>query len=131
MRSVPECALGFVYLITAPNGMKYIGKKLFTSARKRAPLKGTKRVRRDRVESKWRDYFGSSRELQEELARTGPQGWRREILHLCTSKWELAWLELKEQLDRNVLVDESYFNSIIHVRLSVRKTFRPPPRARH
>jgi hypothetical protein len=109
--------LGFVYLITAPSGMKYVGKKLFRSAIRRKPLKGTKRVRLDHKESDWRKYFGSSKELLAELSRTNPMHWKREILHLCTSKWAMAYLELKEQMARDVLMREDYFNGILHIRL--------------
>ena len=63
--------LGFVYLITAPSGRKYIGKKLFWSALRRAPLKGQKRVRRASVESDWMKYYGSSNELLKELRDHG------------------------------------------------------------
>jgi len=114
----PAGYLGFVYLITAPNGMKYVGKKLFLSARRRKPLKGQKRNRRDHVESDWHKYFGSSNELQAELKRVGLRGWKREILHLCKSKWEMAYVELKEQLARDALLSDVYWNSIIHVRLN-------------
>lgn len=124
--------LGFVYLITAPSGMKYVGKKLFWAAIRRKPLKGKKRVRCDRRESDWRKYYGSSDALQRErqATRGTPQDtlWRREILHLCRSKWELAYLELKEQLSRDALMRADYYNGIIHVRLSrPPKTFRIAP----
>jgi hypothetical protein len=109
--------LGFVYLITAPSGMKYVGKKLFWSAIRRKALKGTKRVRLDRKESDWRKYFGSSKELLAELARTNPMDWKREILHLCQSKWECAYLELKEQMARDALMRDDYWNGILHIRL--------------
>lgn len=110
--------LGFVYLITAPSGRMYVGKKMFWSNVKCKPLKGQTRNRRVRKESDWRKYFGSSNELQAELRRTDPADWRREILHLCESKWELAYVELKEQLARDALFRPEYFNSIIHVRLN-------------
>ena len=109
--------LGFVYLITSPSGMRYVGKKLFWSAIRRKPLKGTKRVRLDHKESDWKSYFGSSKELLAELARTNPMDWKREILHLCTSKWSLAYMELKEQMARDVLMRDDYFNGILHIRL--------------
>lgn len=118
--------LGFIYLVTAPNGMKYIGKKQFWSSIKRKPLKGQKRVRRDKKESDWRKYFGSSASLLVEMEKTGPNGWTREILRLCTCKWDLAYFELQEQLACDAIRDPGYWNSILNIRLPVRKTFAPP-----
>ena len=113
----PDGVLGFVYLITAPSGMKYVGKKLFYSSIRRKPLKGTKRHRRDQKESDWRKYFGSSNDLLAELARTGPEGWTREILCFAKSKWALSYLELKEQLARDVIMRDDYWNGLLHIRL--------------
>ena len=113
--------LGFVYVITSPEGRKYVGKKLFWSSIRRKPLKGQKRHRRDSRESDWKKYVGSSNELLADLERLGPVGWRREILSFHTSKWDLAYNELMEQLRRDVLSREDYYNGIIHVRLSVKK----------
>ena len=48
-------AYGFVYLITTPEGQKYIGRKYFWSIRK---VKG--KTRRQRSESDWKKYYGSS-----------------------------------------------------------------------
>jgi len=36
-------------------------------------------------------------------------------------KWELAYFEIKEQIDKNVLMREDYYNGIINVRIG-----RPP-----
>jgi hypothetical protein len=116
--TAPEEWLGFVYLITSPSGKMYVGKKLFWSRIRRKPLKGTRRVRIERKESDWRKYFGSSNELVAELGRTGRSFWTREILHLCESKWECSFAELKIQLALNALVRTDFFNSIIHVRLN-------------
>ena len=46
---------GFVYLITTPEGQKYIGRKYFWSIRK---ARG--KSRRQRSESDWKAYYGSS-----------------------------------------------------------------------
>lgn len=109
--------LGFVYVIESPSGMKYVGKKLFWSTIRRKPLKGKNRVRVCKVESNWRKYYGSSKELLAEMERK-PAGWRREIVHLCTSKWEMAYVELRLQMGLDALFRPDYYNSIIHVRLN-------------
>ena len=62
----PEDYQGFVYQITElSTGKKYIGKKNFWSP-KTLP-KNSKRPRKikTRIESNWREYYGSNKELQE------------------------------------------------------------------
>ena len=57
--------VGFVYVITdLVNRKKYVGKKLFKSTRRLAPLKGKTRKRKVVKESDWQDYFGSSEEVK-------------------------------------------------------------------
>lgn len=119
--------LGMVYLITAPSGMRYVGKKLFLSSVTRKPLKGKKLKRHSKKESDWRTYFGSSAKLVAELTRKGPAGWRREVLHLCRSRWEMSYLELKEQLQRDALLRPDYWNSILHIRLNQPPAGYKPP----
>ena len=107
--------VGFVYLLTAPDGKKYVGKKLFVSKRKLPPLKGKTRRRTKISESDWKTYYGSSEQVQE-LIESGTL-FKREILHLCRSKGELSYLEAKEQFDREVLLRDDYFNGIIQVKI--------------
>lgn len=109
---------GFVYIITdLTNNKKYIGKKGFWSRKTLPPLKGKTRKRRSIVESNWRDYFGSSDLVKQLLKENGEQGFRREILHFCKSKGEMGYLEAKEQFDRSVLLDDTYYNGIINCRI--------------
>jgi len=109
---------GFVYIITdLTNNKKYIGKKGFWSRKTLPPLKGKTRKRRSIVESNWRDYFGSSDLVKQLLAENGEQGFRREILYLCKSKGEMGYLEAKEQFDRSVLLDDTYYNGIVNCRI--------------
>lgn len=109
---------GFVYIITdKSNGKKYVGKKLFVSKRRLKPLKGKTRRRTVIKESDWKTYYGSSDEVKQLVEDLGPDNFHREILHLCNSKGELSYLELKEQMDREVLLDDSYYNGIIQVKI--------------
>ena len=113
-----EDNVGFVYIITnVSNNRKYVGKKLLVSKRKLPPLKGKKRRRTKIVESKWKDYFGSSDEVNAILEEHGRDIFKREILHLCKSKSEMSYLELKEQMDREVLLNDEYYNGIIQVKI--------------
>lgn len=110
--------IGFVYLITdLENGKKYVGKKNFWSTRRLPPLKGQKRRRTKKSESNWPEYYGSSEEVGLLVEESGGSRFRREILHLCRSKGEMSYLELKEQMDREVLLNDDYYNGIIQVKI--------------
>lgn len=110
----PSKAVGFVYLITCPDGRKYIGKKLLTKS-KTKQVKGKKK--KIRVESDWRDYFGSNDELNKLVEDIGKENFKREVLHICYSKAECSYIEAKEQFVRGALESDEYFNSWIMVRV--------------
>lgn len=106
--------VGFVYLITdLSNGKKYVGKKTLMSKRKLPPLKGKTRRRTKIVETDWQDYYGSSEEVKALVEDRGRDQFKREILHLCKGKGEMSYLELKEQVDREVLFKDEYYNEFI------------------
>lgn len=106
--------IGFVYLITnKKNGRKYVGKKFLWRTLKLPPLKGTKRKRKVVKESDWKKYWGSSNDLKADIEKIGHDNFTREILHFCTSKTELSYMELKEQVDRGVLLTDMYYNDFI------------------
>jgi len=109
-----ENHVGMVYLIVnKKNDRKYVGKKFFYSTRKLPPLKGKTRKRKKIVESDWRDYWGSSNELKDDIAKYGHDNFERYVLRICDSKTELSYYELKEQVDRGVLLTEEYYNDFI------------------
>lgn len=100
---------GFVYIIeNLKTGHKYIGKKTFWAKRR-----DRKTRRRKIVESSWRYYWGSSEQLKKDIEIYGKKNFSRRILRLCKTKKEMSYWELKEQVVRDVLVDESYYNSNI------------------
>ena len=110
--------IGFVYLLTdLSNNKKYVGKKILISKRKLPPLKGKVRRRTKLVESDWQKYYGSSEEVNALVEENGPETFKREILHLCKSKGEMSYLELKEQMEREVLLNDEYYNGIIQVKI--------------
>ena len=109
---------GFVYLITnTTTGQKYVGKKLAKFKTTKPPLKGKKNKRRGYKESDWRDYWGSSDRLQEDVDKLGPTNFTREILYFCKSRAEMSYIEAREQFDRRVLETDDYYNGIINVRV--------------
>ena len=111
---------GFVYLIyNTVSGKKYIGRKYFYSKRK---LK-KKDKRRTTSFSDWKEYYGSSKELQKELEIYGPDVFERDILSLHITKGDVNISEVKEQFRRNVLEDDTYLNANING-----KWHRPPQR---
>ena len=113
---------GFIYLITnLTNDKKYIGKKQCISKFKRKPLKGKKNKRIEYKESDWKTYTSSSESLNEDIIKLGIESFKFEILKLCNSKWELAYEEAKEQINREVLLKTDYYNGILNLRIG-----RPP-----
>jgi hypothetical protein len=117
-----ENTFGFIYEITNTiNQKKYIGKKQCKSKLKRKPLKGKKNKRIEIKESDWREYTSSSDNLNGDIEMYGKDKFLFKILKTCGSKWELAYFEIKEQLKREVLLRDDYYNGIINVRIG-----RPP-----
>ena len=118
VEELPQDVVGFVYIITnTTNDRQYIGKKLAKFSRSRPPLKGKKNKRRTKVESDWRDYYGSSDELNEDIAQLGKDNFKREILFYCYSKSELSYIEAREQFNYRVLESDKYYNGHIRVRV--------------
>lgn len=100
---------GFVYLITnITNEKKYIGKKHFWTRRK-----DPKTGRRKTKESDWKSYYGSCDELKSDLKIIGKENFKREILYLCPHKKSMSYYETYEQFKRNVIMDETYYNTNI------------------
>lgn len=115
---LPSNCEAFVYLITNnTNGKKYIGKKLAKFKTTKPPLKGKKNKRRGYKESDWREYWGSSDHLKEDVATLGEENFTREILYFCPSRGVASYLEAREQFEREVLLTDDYYNGIINVRV--------------
>lgn len=111
-----ENYVGFVYIITElDTDRKYIGKKLFW---KKVPRKINGKKRKITVPSDWDMYYGSSASLQANISVKGKDNYHREILYLCTSRGEMSYYETKEQFERNVLLNEEYFNEFIGCRIN-------------
>ena len=47
----------------------------------------------------------------------GKENFEFRILRVCGSKWELGYEEIKEQISRDVLRRDDYYNGIINVRI--------------
>lgn len=113
---------GFVYIIMHKATEKYyVGKKFFWSKKTRPPLKGKKNKRHYVVESDWKDYWGSSRALLEDIEKYGKEAFTRTMICHCPTKYDCAYDELWYQMNLNVLSDPQAYNEIINVRLRKRK----------
>ena len=130
IEQLPDDIIGFVYLIiNKSTGKKYIGKKLakFTKTKvKTVTLKsGEKKKKKMKTyeESDWKTYWSSSEELKKDVVSLGEESFSREILHYCNSKGVLSYMELKEQMDRQVLESTDYYNAIVQVKIHKNHVF--------
>ena len=124
VEALPEVCIGFVYCITNNiTGRKYIGKKLSKFSKttyKTVKLKnGTKKKKRikSKIDSDWREYYGSNDQLNKDVEQIGRENFHREIIYYCTSKAECSYIEAREQFSRRVLESDDYYNGQIAVRV--------------
>ncbi len=124
VQELPDDCVGFVYMITnLCSNRRYIGKKLAKFSRttqRTVKLKnGTKKKKkiRNKIESDWRDYYGSSPELLRDVELLGKENFQREILYYCQSKAECSYIEAREQFARRVLESADWYNGHIQVRV--------------
>ena len=118
VEELPQGAVGFVYIITnTTNNRKYIGKKLAQFKKTKPPLKGRKNKRRTTIESDWREYYGSSDELTEDVQNLGVENFKREILFYAEKRSQLSYIEAREQFNHKVLESDEYYNGHIRVRV--------------
>jgi hypothetical protein len=111
---IPEEYQGFVYEIEElDTGKKYIGKKNFWKPKTLPANSKRKRRVRTQVESDWREYYGSSKEVQLLVESKGTSNYKRRILRLCKTKGEMSYYEAKEQFDKDVLLSDEYYNEFI------------------
>ena len=81
--NTPEEYQGFVYEITELNtGRKYIGKKNFWKPKILPITKSRKRRKRLRVESDWKSYYSSSKEIQSLIEEKVRNRFKMKILRL-------------------------------------------------
>lgn len=114
-------AYGFVYKITnRATGKIYIGKKALFHARKKKITQKVKKAtgtrktyERSVVESDWKLYYGSSKELSSDVQKYGKDKFDREILEFCCSKKYLSYAEVAWQFKLDVLKGHTYNGNIL------------------
>ena len=106
---------GFVYRITnLQNGREYIGRKYFWKFR---TPRGKKR--KVKSESDWKNYYGSSEELKEEIQQLGRHNLSRVILSLHKTAGKTNFEETRQLFVNGVLTEQlddgtpRYYNSNI------------------
>ena len=108
--------VGMVYIITnLDNGRKYVGKKLFTKSK---TFQKNKKKKRTRVESDWAEYTGSNKVLNEDVSAGA--NLKKEILHLCTKRGWMSYLETQEILNRNAIQSDEYYNEWVSCKIQRR-----------
>jgi hypothetical protein len=124
VETLPDDIVGYVYCITnLTNNRKYIGKKLAkfskTTYKTVTQKNGTKKKKkiRTKIDSDWKDYYGSSPELSKDVESQGKDNFKREILYYCKSKSECSYVEAKLQFEHKVLESDDYYNGQIVCRI--------------
>ena len=63
-------------------------------------------------------YWGSSKELLNDIEKYGLKYFTREVIEICYSKFHMTWGELIWQIKCNALMDNRFYNGILNVRIS-------------
>jgi hypothetical protein len=115
----PDNFVGFVYRISdLDTNREYIGKKLFKFIRRTKKI-GKRNRKIKIVDSKWKIYCGSCKELLIEIDKRGESRFKFTIESLHESRSTLAWSEVyklvTEDVLRKCLPDgtKKYYNGII------------------
>ena len=120
----PEFIHGFVYIITNKFNKKfYIGKKIL---RNNLSKKLTKKEisewskpgrvpkkKKEIKESNWKEYWGSNKDLLEDLNKFGQENFERRILQFCRTSKQLTYMEMLWQIEFNVLCSDNCYNQSI------------------
>lgn len=122
----PEDYHGFVYrILNTQTGQYYIGKKVFWNNKKHkltrkqlAELQGPGRKPTHEViivESNWKDYWGSNKQLLEDIKKLGEENFECHILKLCKTKKQLTYYEMHFQCTSNCITpgNRSYNDNIL------------------
>lgn len=124
LEDFPKNCFGFIYLIkNKKTETFYIGKKYLyhnlkrkLSKKDKALLEGIGRKPTYEItqkESDWKTYWGSSKQLLQEIKDQGSENFSRIILDFAFNKKQLTYLEVKHQVVNNALEDPKCLNDNI------------------
>jgi len=109
----PENYFGFVYIITnKTSGKKYIGRKYFGTTR-RVKVAGKKRRKIVRKDSNWKEYTGSSKNLNSDILKLGKENFKFQILIMGETKGQVNYLEENIHHRFHVSFNDEYYNDCI------------------
>jgi hypothetical protein len=123
----PEKYFGFIYKITnKETGKFYIGKKAYWHNKKKKltkkqlaelpPSPGRKPTHEVvRVESDWKTYWGSNKQLLADIKQYGENKFECWIFKQCLTKKQLTYWEMHYQCKEEVLINsnKSYNDNIL------------------
>ena len=99
----PDEWFGFIYrIVDLTTGREYIGKKQFHSYTRKV-IKGRKNRKKVTKESNWKEYTGSSTELNEQIELKGKESFDFFIESLHKTKGSLYYAEVEKHIKENVL----------------------------
>lgn len=114
----PKECVGFVYRIYhMETGKVYIGKKILNNTTNVKLGKKAKKLIAEKItgsgrrpskvkvvkESNWLDYWGSSKELTDDINTVGKDKFIREIIKFAYNKKQLSYYEIKYQIIYSVI----------------------------
>lgn len=115
---------GYIYKTThIPTGKYYVGKKAYLHRKKKkltkkelALLTGKGRKPKFKVEyvdSKWKEYYGSSLTLKQDIEKYGKDQFVVEKLMDCKSRKSLSYWEVYFMFQYDVLKNDTYNENIL------------------
>lgn len=120
---------GYIYITRCINpnvpcyNKIYIGKKAYLHKKKRKltkkelaliTTKGRKPVYKiEYVDSGWEEYYGSSKELLEDIKTFGKESFKVEKIRECSSKKSLSYWEVYFMFKYDVLANDTYNANIL------------------
>ncbi len=124
IKDFPENCFGFVYIITNKISREYyIGKKYLYHKKTRKIGKKEKSLQEGKgrkkekeislVESDWKNYWSSSKDLKKQILELGEDKFERKILAFAFNSKHLNYLETRYQFIFGVLEDSNCINDNI------------------
>lgn len=115
---------GYIYITThKETGKFYIGKKAYLHKKRKKltkkeltliKTKGRKpKYKVEYVDSDWKNYYGSSRDLLLDIEKYGKDAFRVEKIMDCKTRKELSYWEVYYQFQYDVLRKDTYNGNIL------------------